>query len=131
MTSALAQPFCFVLAALVVDRVGTPSLARLGGLAVATPRFALVWVAVFAAACALPGTSGFWAVFLGVVEDTAQSMGTTYKGRALGTIGDLGAFSLQLEKNVTSGEGGLVTANDESPVGRTRTAPGARAAVAA
>jgi 8-amino-3,8-dideoxy-alpha-D-manno-octulosonate transaminase len=48
-----------------------------------------------------------------VIEDTAQSMGTTYKGRALGTIGDLGAFSLQLEKNVTSGEGGLVTANDE------------------
>lgn len=49
-----------------------------------------------------------------VVEDTAQSMGTTYKGRALGTIGDLGAFSLQLEKNVTSGEGGLVTSNDET-----------------
>lgn len=49
-----------------------------------------------------------------VIEDTAQSMGTTYKGRALGTIGDLGAFSLQLEKNVTSGEGGLVTANDET-----------------
>jgi 8-amino-3,8-dideoxy-alpha-D-manno-octulosonate transaminase len=49
-----------------------------------------------------------------VIEDTAQSMGTTYKGRALGTIGDLGAFSLQLEKNVTSGEGGLVTSEDES-----------------
>jgi 8-amino-3,8-dideoxy-alpha-D-manno-octulosonate transaminase len=48
-----------------------------------------------------------------VIEDTAQSMGTTYKGRALGAIGDLGAFSLQLEKNVTSGEGGLVTSNDE------------------
>ena len=48
-----------------------------------------------------------------VIEDTAQSMGTTYKGRALGTIGDLGAFSLQLEKNVTSGEGGLVTTQDE------------------
>ncbi len=49
-----------------------------------------------------------------VLEDTAQSMGTTYKGRALGTIGDLGAFSLQLEKNVTSGEGGLVTSEDET-----------------
>ncbi len=49
-----------------------------------------------------------------VLEDTAQSMGTTYKGRALGTIGDLGAFSLQLEKNVTSGEGGLVTSQDET-----------------
>lgn len=50
---------------------------------------------------------------VGVIEDVAQSMGTTYKGRALGSIGDLGAFSLQLEKNVTSGEGGLVTSNDE------------------
>ena len=49
-----------------------------------------------------------------VIEDTAQSMGTTYKGRALGTIGDLGAFSLQLEKNVTSGEGGLVTSEHET-----------------
>jgi 8-amino-3,8-dideoxy-alpha-D-manno-octulosonate transaminase len=51
---------------------------------------------------------------IGVIEDTAQSMGTTYKGRALGSIGDLGAFSLQLEKNVTAGEGGLVTSNDET-----------------
>lgn len=49
---------------------------------------------------------------LGVVEDVAQSMGATYKGRALGGIGDLGAFSLQLEKNVTAGEGGAVTSND-------------------
>ena len=48
-----------------------------------------------------------------VIEDTAQSMGAAYRGRALGTLGDLGAFSLQLEKNITSGEGGLVTTEDE------------------
>ncbi|HVM09049.1 MAG TPA: aminotransferase class V-fold PLP-dependent enzyme [Acidimicrobiales bacterium] len=48
-----------------------------------------------------------------VIEDAAQAMGATLAGRALGTIGDLGCFSLQLEKNVTSGEGGLVVANDE------------------
>jgi dTDP-4-amino-4,6-dideoxygalactose transaminase len=50
---------------------------------------------------------------IGVIEDTAQSMGSSYKGRALGTIADLGAFSLQLEKNVTSGEGGAVCAANE------------------
>ena len=49
-----------------------------------------------------------------VLEDAAQAMGMRYKDRPLGTIGDLGAFSLQLEKNVTSGEGGLLLTNDES-----------------
>ena len=36
-----------------------------------------------------------------------------YNGRALGTIGDIGAFSLQLEKNITSGEGGVVVTDDD------------------
>jgi 8-amino-3,8-dideoxy-alpha-D-manno-octulosonate transaminase len=49
-----------------------------------------------------------------VLEDACQSMGVRYKGRALGSIGDMGAFSLQLEKNVTSGEGGLVLTDDEN-----------------
>ena len=48
-----------------------------------------------------------------VIEDTAQSMGATLHGRALGSIGDMGTFSLQLEKNATSGEGGLVTTDDD------------------
>ncbi|MGH2812440.1 MAG: DegT/DnrJ/EryC1/StrS family aminotransferase, partial [Actinomycetota bacterium] len=50
---------------------------------------------------------------ISLVEDTAQSMGATYRGRALGTFGDLGVFSLQLEKNVTAGEGGVVITDDE------------------
>ena len=48
-----------------------------------------------------------------IIEDTAQAMGATIGGRALGTIGELGCYSLQLEKNITSGEGGLVVSNDE------------------
>ncbi len=49
-----------------------------------------------------------------VIEDACQAIGSSYKGRALGTLGDVGCFSLQLEKNITSGEGGaLVTADEE------------------
>ena len=48
-----------------------------------------------------------------IVEDACQSLGTTYKGRHVGTFGDFGAFSLQLEKNVTAGEGGAIVTDDE------------------
>lgn len=49
-----------------------------------------------------------------VVEDAAQGMMSTYKGRALGTLGHLGAFSFHETKNYTSGgEGGLLIINDE------------------
>lgn len=47
-----------------------------------------------------------------VVEDTAQSLGATYRGRRLGTIADMGAFSLQYNKVITSGEGGIVLTSD-------------------
>jgi dTDP-4-amino-4,6-dideoxygalactose transaminase len=48
-----------------------------------------------------------------VIEDTAQAFGATYHGRALGTFGALGAYSLQQEKNITAGEGGLIVTDDE------------------
>ncbi|MFO7166766.1 MAG: DegT/DnrJ/EryC1/StrS family aminotransferase [Chloroflexota bacterium] len=49
---------------------------------------------------------------LKVIEDAAQSCGSRYKGRPVGTIGDVGCFSFQLEKNITSGEGGALVTND-------------------
>lgn len=49
---------------------------------------------------------------LKVVEDAAQGMMATYKGRALGSIGDLGAYSFHETKNVISGEGGALLVND-------------------
>lgn len=49
---------------------------------------------------------------LRVVEDAAQGMMATYKGRALGSIGDLGALSFHETKNVISGEGGALLVND-------------------
>jgi dTDP-4-amino-4,6-dideoxygalactose transaminase len=50
---------------------------------------------------------------LRVIEDAAQSCGSLYKGRPVGTIGDAGCFSFQLEKNITSGEGGITVTDDD------------------
>ena len=54
-----------------------------------------------------------------VIEDAAQGMLSTYKGRPLGTIGHLGAYSFHETKNYTSaGEGGLLIINDEKFIDR-------------
>jgi len=49
---------------------------------------------------------------LPVIEDAAQGVMSFYKGRALGAIGQLGAFSFHETKNVISGEGGALLVND-------------------
>ena len=48
-----------------------------------------------------------------VIEDAAQAMLSTYKGRYLGTLGDIGCLSFHETKNVTSGEGGAILINNE------------------
>lgn len=54
-----------------------------------------------------------------VIEDAAQAMMSSYKGKPLGTIGHLGTFSFHETKNYTSGgEGGLLIINDEQFVER-------------
>ena len=53
-----------------------------------------------------------------VVEDAAQALLATYKGRQLGTIGNLGCFSFHETKNLISGEGGALLINDERLIGR-------------
>lgn len=55
---------------------------------------------------------------LAVVEDAAQGLGSAYKGRALGSIGDLGTFSFHETKNIVSGEGGALLVNCEAFVER-------------
>ena len=49
-----------------------------------------------------------------VIEDTCQAVGGGYKGRKLGTIGDIGAYSFNFYKNMTAGEGGGVVTNDHA-----------------
>ena len=48
-----------------------------------------------------------------VVEDACQADGGWYKGKCLGSIGDVGAFSFNFYKNITSGEGGAIVTNDQ------------------
>jgi len=48
-----------------------------------------------------------------VIEDAAQAIDAAYKGRPLGGIGHLAAFSFHETKNVVSGEGGMLVVNDE------------------
>jgi dTDP-4-amino-4,6-dideoxygalactose transaminase len=48
-----------------------------------------------------------------VIEDAAQGVMSTYKGRTLGSIGHLGCYSFHETKNIISGEGGALIINDE------------------
>ena len=48
-----------------------------------------------------------------IIEDAAQAHGSEWKGTRVGSIGDAGAFSFQASKNLSCGEGGVVTTNNE------------------
>lgn len=48
-----------------------------------------------------------------VIEDVAQAVGGTYKGKFLGTFGDCGCYSFQYHKTITAGEGGMIVTNDQ------------------
>ena len=50
---------------------------------------------------------------LKIIEDCAQAHGAEYQTKKVGSIGDVGAFSFQSSKNLTSGEGGMVTTDDK------------------
>ncbi len=49
---------------------------------------------------------------LRVLEDACQAWGAEWRGRRVGALGDLGAFSFQAGKNITGGEGGIIVTND-------------------
>jgi Predicted pyridoxal phosphate-dependent enzyme apparently involved in regulation of cell wall biogenesis len=48
-----------------------------------------------------------------VIEDAACALGAEYKGKKVGTIGDIGCFSLHPRKAITTGEGGIVVTNND------------------
>lgn len=63
------------------------------------------------AICSIAGRYGLY-----VVEDAAQGIMSKYKGRSLGTIGDLGTLSFHETKNVISGEGGALLINRQERI---------------
>ncbi|HAM70613.1 MAG TPA: hypothetical protein DCM86_03105, partial [Verrucomicrobiales bacterium] len=48
-----------------------------------------------------------------LIEDAAHAHAALYKGRPAGSLGDMASFSFQSSKNLTSGEGGIITSNDD------------------
>ncbi len=48
-----------------------------------------------------------------VLEDAAQACGSSFKGKKVGTIGDIGVYSFDYVKTITTGEGGMLVTNDE------------------
>ena len=50
---------------------------------------------------------------LSIIEDACQAHGAKYKGKKVGGLGNLGTFSFYPSKNMTTGEGGMVTTNDD------------------
>lgn len=57
---------------------------------------------------------------LKLFEDAAQAHGAEYKGRKTGSLGDAAAFSFYPTKNMTTGEGGMITTDDEQLAARAR-----------
>lgn len=55
---------------------------------------------------------------LAVIEDACHAHGAEYKGRRLGSLGDMGVFSFQSSKNLCSGEGGIVLTNNDDLAAR-------------
>lgn len=80
-----------------------------------TPRTRAICVVHYAGvACEMDTILAIAAKYgLRVVEDAAQGIMSTYKGKPLGAIGDLGAYSFHETKNVISGEGGALLCRDQ------------------
>lgn len=55
-----------------------------------------------------------------VIEDAAQAHGAAYKGEKVGSLSDIGTFSFYATKNITTGEGGVITTDDDAVAAKLR-----------
>ncbi len=82
---------------------------------------AIIVTHLFGNPCDMDGINALAAEHnLPVIEDAAQSFGAQYQGRPTGSLGTIGCFSLQQGKHITTGEGGLVTTDDDDLAKRAR-----------
>ena len=120
LSGRLAKRFKVGVMDAIVERLGEDACldrAKQGGYdAVIFLTCAASWRQDFAFAARLKEELGLTLLFIShdlkVIENCALSAGTEYKGRRIGSWGDLGAFSLQIVKVITAGEGGVVTSSD-------------------
>jgi perosamine synthetase len=65
----------------------------------------------------IPDMDAVWAIArthkLRVLEDSCEALGATYKGRPAGTLGEAGTFGFYPNKQITTGEGGMIVTNDD------------------
>jgi perosamine synthetase len=87
-----------------------------------TPRTrAILPVHLYGLACDMPALKALADEHgLAIVEDCAEAFGTTLHGQHVGTFGDVGTFSFFGNKTITTGEGGMVIAQDETLAARLR-----------
>lgn len=87
-----------------------------------TPRTrAIMPVHLYGQACDMDALTAIAREFrLFIVEDCAEAFGTIYKGRHVGTFGDISTFSFFGNKTITTGEGGMVVSNDKTLIERAR-----------
>jgi perosamine synthetase len=87
-----------------------------------TPRTrAIMPVHLYGQACDMDALAEIAKEFrLFIIEDCAEAIGSEYKGRHVGTYGDISTFSFFGNKTMTTGEGGMVTSNDKTLIERAR-----------
>lgn len=84
---------------------------------------AVVAVHLAGNACDLDGLRAVCQIHgIPLIEDCAQAQGCLYRGKAVGTVGDIGCFSLNEFKHISCGDGGLIVTDDEGLADRLRLA---------
>ena len=110
------DPYLAFAAAQDIDQGGRNAMAWLPpkGASSTAKLKAILPVDVFGQPADLePVLNTAWRYQLKVIEDSCEALGAAYKGRPAGTLGDFGVFGFYPNKQITTGEGGMIITDDE------------------